>query len=70
MGQVAFVWTAPLVDPGAVRWEKVNAPRVDHDLRYDFSRNHGQIVQIYHVERDHSFDLLEEALRKIDSRRR
>jgi purine nucleosidase len=57
--------TAALVDPAAVRYERTEAPTVDHDLRYDFTRTHGEIVRIYHVERDRSFDLLEEALHKI-----
>jgi len=59
-----------LADPAAVRWERVAAPRVDHDLRYDFSRNYGEIVRIYHVERDASVDLLEASLRRLGSGRR
>jgi len=56
---------AALVDPGVVRWERTEAPTVDHDLRYDFTNTHGEIVRIYHVERDPSFDLLERALHSI-----
>jgi inosine-uridine nucleoside N-ribohydrolase len=56
-----------VVDPTTVRWEKVNAPGVDHDLRYDFSKNHGQIVRIYHVETKPVFDLLEDALRRLNN---
>ncbi len=58
---------AALVDPGTVRWERTDAPGVDHDLRYDFTRNHGTIVRIYHVERDPTFDLLVTALGKLRS---
>jgi inosine-uridine nucleoside N-ribohydrolase len=54
-----------LADPGAVRFERVAAPAVDHDLRYDFSRTAGEIVRIYHVESDRSFALLEQALRRL-----
>lgn len=54
-----------LVDPSAVRWERTQAPAVDYDLRYDFSRKQGEIVRIYHVERDRAFDLLEQSLRKL-----
>jgi purine nucleosidase len=54
-----------LLDPAAVRFERTGAPSVDHDLRYDFTHLHGEIVRIYHVERERSFDLLEAALRKI-----
>ena len=39
-----------------------------HDLRYDFTRTKGEIVRLYHVERDRSFDLLEESLHKIARR--
>jgi inosine-uridine nucleoside N-ribohydrolase len=56
---------AALVDPASVRWERVRAPAVDHDLRYDFSRDHGEIVRIYHVETDQAFDLLEKALSNL-----
>lgn len=57
-----------LVDPSAVRWERTGAPAVDYDLRYDFSKQHGEIIRIYHVERDRAFDLLEEALRRLAER--
>jgi inosine-uridine nucleoside N-ribohydrolase len=56
---------AALVDPTVVRWERTEAPTVDHDLRYDFTQTHGEIVRIYHVERDPSFDLLERALHSV-----
>lgn len=56
---------AALADPGCVRFEVTAAPAVDHDLRYDFSRNYGPIVRIYHVETDRTFALLEEALRGL-----
>ncbi len=57
---------AALLDPAAVGWEVVSAPRIDHDLRYDFSKDYGPIVRIYHVDRDRAFDLLEAALYKIE----
>lgn len=57
--------TAAIADPSCVRWEKVNAPGVDHDLRYDFSRNYGEIVRIYHVETEPAFALLEQSLRGL-----
>jgi len=59
---------AAMADPSSVRWEIANAPAVDQDLRYDFTRNYGAIVRIYHVERDRAFDLLEDALRKLTAR--
>jgi hypothetical protein len=56
---------AALADPAVVRWEKTAAPAVDHDLRYDFSKDYGSMVRIYHVESGPTFDLLEEALRRL-----
>ena len=56
---------AGLADPSAVRWEKTNAPAVMQDLRYDFTRNNGEIVRIYYVENEPAFHLLENALRRI-----
>jgi len=60
---------AALVDPACVRWEATQAPAVDQDLRYDFSQKRGEIVRIYHVERDRAFDLLEEALHRVAGQR-
>ena len=56
---------AALVDPSCVRWERVNAPAVEPDLSYDFSRNYGEIVRIYHIESDPAFRLLEQALARL-----
>lgn len=58
---------AALADPNCVRWERTRAPGVDHDLRYLFHQNHGEIIRIYHVETDHSFNLLEDALKRVQS---
>lgn len=57
--------TAAIANPSCVRWERVNAPVVDLDLRYDFSRNYGEIVRIYHVETEPAFALLERSLRRL-----
>ncbi len=56
---------AAIADPTCVRWERVQAPAVDQDLRYDFSGKLGDIVRIYHVESEPTFNLLEQALRRI-----
>lgn len=58
---------AAIADPSCVRWEAVEAPGVDHDLRYDFSKKNGRIVRIYHVESEPAFNLLERALRRIQA---
>lgn len=57
--------TAGLADASTVRWEKTNAPAVMQDLRYDFSRNYGEIIRIYHVENEPTFALLEAALKRL-----
>ena len=57
---------AAFVDPACVRWERTQAPRVDEELNYDFSRTFGEVVRIHQVDKSRSFDLLEEALRRID----
>jgi len=59
---------AALVEPDCVRWSEEEAPAVAHDLRYDFSKKHGAIIRIYHVERDAAADLLEQALKAIEHR--
>jgi hypothetical protein len=56
---------AAIADPSCVRWERVNAPAVDQDLRYDFSKNYGEILRIFHVESEPTFNLLEQALRRV-----
>ena len=56
---------AAIVDPACARWEVTAAPAVDQDLRYDFTQKRGDIVRIYHVERDRTFDLLEQSLRRL-----
>lgn len=54
-----------LVDPPAIQWERVEAPAVDYDLRYNFSKKMGQIVRIYYVDRNRAYDDLGGALRTL-----
>ena len=56
---------AALVDPGCVKFERVEAPSVRQNMRYDFDKPQGPIVRIHDVDRDRSFQLLEEALRRL-----
>ena len=56
---------AALIDPACAPWEKTAAPSVLADLKYDFSTTRGEIVRIKDVDRNRSFDLLEEALRRL-----
>lgn len=57
---------AALVDPSVVRWERTDAPDVLQDLRYDFTKNNGEIVRIYYVEPAPTFQLLGQALKHIE----
>lgn len=54
-----------VIKPEAVAWERVMAPAVDQGLNYNFARKNGEIVRIYHVDTKASFDLLEEALKRL-----
>ena len=58
---------AALVDPSIAPWEKVDAPAVTQDLRYDFARNYGPIVRIYYIEPASTFQLLGQALKQIQN---
>ncbi len=53
------------IDPACAPFERVDAPGVGGDLKYDFSRPRGRIVRIFDVDRARSFDLLEQALRVL-----
>lgn len=56
---------AALVDPSSVKYEEVDAPTVTDGMRYDFKKTQGEIVRIHTVDRDRSFQLLEEALVRL-----
>lgn len=56
---------AALADPSIAPWEKVDAPAVVQDLSYDFTRNNGPIVRIYYIDPARTFDLLGQALQRI-----
>lgn len=58
---------AALVNPSVVRSESTEAPAVLQDLRYDFTRDNGEIVRIYYVDSEPTFQLLQDALRRIAS---
>ncbi len=46
-------------------WEKVDAPAVLQHLSYDFTKNYGPIVRIYYFDPVRTFDLLRQALKRI-----
>lgn len=54
-----------VINPEAVAWERVMAPAVDQGLNYNFDRKNGEVVRIYHVDTKASFDLLEDALKRL-----
>gem|GEM_PF-487501 len=58
---------AALIDPAATcKWEKVEAPGVDADYRYNFTKTFGPIIRIYSIDRDASFALLDQALARLE----
>lgn len=58
---------AALLDPSLACWEETECPEVDWDLSYRFKGTLGSIVRCYHVDRDRSFELLYERLRRYFS---
>lgn len=55
------------VDPTTVDFEVTPRPRVSEQMLYDFSTPGPDLVRIKDVKRDAAFDLLEDALRRIQS---
>lgn len=53
---------AALVDPSLVQFEVVNAPSVQWDMLYDHKNTHGRMVRIFSIDRDKTFELLEQRL--------
>jgi purine nucleosidase len=58
---------AALLDPSLACWEETACPEVDWDLSYRFKGTLGSILRCYHVDRDRSFDLLYERMRRYFS---
>jgi len=54
---------AALVDPALCKFEIVNVPSVNWDMLYDHRNTHGQMVRIYAIDRDGTFDLLYQRLK-------
>ena len=55
---------AALVDPSLACWEETECPEVDWDLSYHFKGTLGSILRCYHVDRDRTFGLLYDRLRR------
>lgn len=53
-----------LLDPSIACWEEVTCPEVDWDLDYQFKGTLGSILRCYHVDRDNSFEMLYDKLKK------
>jgi inosine-uridine nucleoside N-ribohydrolase len=53
---------ALLVDPSLAEWEQVPVPSVEWDLRYDHARPHGEMLRVFHIDREGTFDLLSRSL--------
>lgn len=53
---------AALVEPDLAKWEIVDCPEVDWDLSYKFKKTKGKILRCYDIDRDSTFELLEQKL--------
>ena len=58
---------AALLDTNCIKFEKVAAPRVEVSMRYNFDKKGPEIVRIHDVDKDTSFNLLEDALRRLQT---
>jgi purine nucleosidase len=56
---------AAFVDPSLIRTEEVSCPEVDFDLTYRFNNRRGKILRAYAIDRDKTFDLFYNALKKL-----
>ncbi len=54
---------AALVDPSLIKYETVSAPSVNWDMLYDHKKTHGQMIRIFSIDRDRTFDLLHRKLK-------
>ncbi len=55
---------AALVDPSLATWETVECPEVNWDLAYQFKGTKGRILRCGAIDRDKTFTLLEEKLKR------
>jgi len=60
---------AALVDPGLASWEVVDCPEVDWDLNYRFKNTKGQILRCKAIDRDKTYALLDDRLRRHAERK-
>jgi hypothetical protein len=49
-------------DPALAEWEHVPVPGVDWDLRYDHAHTRGEMLRVYHIDREGTFSLLSRRL--------
>lgn len=56
---------AALLDPALACWEETECPEVNWDLAYHFKGTLGSILRCYHVDRDRTFALLYDRLRRF-----
>jgi purine nucleosidase len=56
---------AALADPGLACWEETDCPEVRQDLVYDFTGKLGRILRCYHVDRDRTFALLFDRIKRL-----
>ncbi len=56
---------AALVDPDIALWQEVSCPEIAPDLSYRFKGNKGNILRCYHIDRDKTFALFYDRLKKL-----
>ena len=53
------------IDPDIASWEVVHCPEVDWDLSYRFKNTKGRILRCKDIDRDKTFALLNDRLRRF-----
>jgi hypothetical protein len=61
---VGLASVAALIDPSIGAWDVTECPEVEWDLSYRFKGTLGSILRLYHVDRDRTYALLYDRLRR------
>jgi inosine-uridine nucleoside N-ribohydrolase len=61
---VGLASVAALIDPSPGAWDVTECPEVEWDLSYRFKGTLGSILRLYHVDRERTYALLYDRLRK------
>jgi hypothetical protein len=64
MGDIAF-----LIEPGICKYEISPAPRMDFNMRFDFSKANGKMLRVFDIDNDSVWNMLFSSLKKMEERR-